>query len=95
MVRSAASTVSAGRGRLMISDDEEIERSRIEDRQKRPSKIKRAASEQLRRRKIIGEKLLKAKELNDARAYAEALRHGGVDDSSPEWKRAWDYFYDR
>jgi hypothetical protein len=56
---------------------------------------KRAASEQLRRRKIIGEKLLKAKLLNDARAYAEALRHGGIDDSSMEWKRAWDYFYDR
>jgi len=35
--------------------------------------------------------LLKAKLLNDARAYAEALRHGGID----EWKRAWDYFYDR
>jgi hypothetical protein len=75
----------------MISDNEEIESSRIEDQRKRPSRIKRAASEQLRRRKIIGEKLLKAKLLNDARAYAEALRHGGID----EWKRAWDYFYDR
>ena len=79
----------------MISDHEEIESSRIEDQRKSPSRTKRAASEQLRRRKMIGEKLLKAKLLNDARAYAEVLRQGGISDSSMEWKRAWDYFYDR
>lgn len=80
----------------MVLKDDDIERSRIQDQAKRPSRIKRAAAEWTGiRRKIIGEKLLRAKQLNDARAYAEILRKAGIKEDSVEWKRAWDYFYDR
>lgn len=80
---------------MTVLDDDEIERSRSQDQTKRPSSAKRASAERIRRKKLLGEKLLKAKFLNDARAYAEVLRWGEIDDSSAEWKRAWNYFYDR
>lgn len=79
----------------MVLDDDEIERSRAQDQTRRPSRIKRASTERIKRRKVLGEKLLKAKLLNDARAYAEVLRWAEIGESSVEWKRAWDYFYDR
>ena len=85
----------SGGGRRMALSDDEIEKSRLEDQDRKPSKAKRDSAERRRRQKMVGEMLLKAKRLNDARAYAEALRFGNVHEDSVEWKRAWDYFYDR
>jgi hypothetical protein len=79
----------------MVLDDHEIESSRIEEQSGKRSKAKRDAADRQRRQKMIGEILLKAKKLNDARAYEEGLRFGKVSEGSEEWKRAWDYFYDR
>jgi hypothetical protein len=79
----------------MVFRDDEIDKSRVQDEIRQPSKIKSAAAERARRQKIIAGKLQEAKKLNDARAFAEVLRVGGIEHDSKEWKLAWKYFYDR
>jgi hypothetical protein len=78
----------------MTLKDDEIHRSRLQD-SKRPSKAKQEAADRADLQRRVSRALLRAKTANDARAYAEALRDGEIEESSPEWKRAWDYFYDR
>ena len=78
----------------MALDEGDIEKSRREE-QSKSSPAKVAAAEKRRRQKMIAKILFEAKRLNDARAYAEGLRAGNVLENSTEWKRAWDYFYDR
>jgi len=79
----------------MVFQDDDIETSRIQAEVRRPSKIKNVAAERAKRQKIIADKLREAKRLNDARAFAEALRVGGIEHDSKEWKLAWNYFYGR
>jgi hypothetical protein len=76
----------------MVSDDGDIEDSRISDQAKK-GPARRAAAEKLRRINIYAKAALKAKKANDARAFAEALRLGNVSENSQEWRDAWKYFY--
>lgn len=77
----------------MVLDDDEIEKSRMEDQSGRPSQAKRDAAELRRSRKIIAQKALRAKKANDARAYRENLRLLRIVEGSQEWKNAWKFFY--
>jgi hypothetical protein len=79
----------------MVFEDDEIETSRIQAEAKRPSKIKTDAAERTTRQKMIADKLREAKKLNDAPAFAKALRAGGIEHDSKAWTLAWKYFYDR
>lgn len=78
----------------MTFDEDDIRSGRTDD-QRLAGAEKRKAAERLRRQKKIATVLAEAKRLNDARAFAEGLRYGEIREGSAEWKRAWDYFYDR
>jgi len=78
----------------MVFDDDEIERSRIQE-QANTNKAKREAAERKQTRNALSRSALRAKKAKDARAFAMQLRLANVRENSPEWKKAWDYFYDR
>jgi hypothetical protein len=78
----------------MTSDEKEISEVRRQE-QAGLSANKREAQEKRRQMGIFMEKARKAKRTNEPRAFEEALRGANVSENSPEWKRAWDYFYDR
>ena len=77
----------------MVLDDDQIERSRIEDARRSPSRARREAAEEQRNRKAISHAAAKAKKAKDSRAYGECLRLLRIAEDSPEWKNAWDFFY--
>lgn len=72
--------------------DEEIEQVRPQEQTLR-SAAKREAIEKRRILKLFSEKALKAKEAKDSRAYAGQLRFLKIREGSPEWKKAWEFFY--
>ncbi len=78
----------------MVLKDDEIEKSRTQD-QALTAAAKREAAEKKRLIRILTGSALKAKKSKDARAFAKQLKLGNVSENSPEWKKAWDYFYDR
>lgn len=70
----------------------EIEQVRAQE-QGLASAAKREAIEKRKILKLFSEKALKAKKARDARAYAEQLRFLKIREDSPEWKKAWEFFY--
>lgn len=78
----------------MVFNEDDINALR-EEQQSKTAPAKRSAAERKRRQNKIAKILIEAKKFNDARAYAEGLRLANVSENSPEWKRAWDYFYGR
>jgi hypothetical protein len=79
-----------------VSTDEtgEIEKSRREE-QALVSGAKRAAAERKESLKRFSTAALKAKKANDARAFGEQLRLLKIVEGSPEWTKAWKYFYSK
>ena len=79
----------------MTKDDretDEIEWARMEE-QGLASRAKREAAEKKRVLKRFSDAALKAKRAKDARAFTQQLRLANVDENSPEWEKAWKYFY--
>lgn len=77
---------------MAVDDREDIERSRTQE-QALAGAGKREAAERRRALKRFSVAALKAKKANDARAFAEQLRALEISEDSPEWKKAWEYFY--
>jgi len=74
------------------SEPDEIERARSQE-QKLAGKAKREAAERKRQLKLFSNAALRAIKAKDARAFTELLRYANVRENSPEWKKAWEYFY--
>jgi hypothetical protein len=78
----------------MVFNEDDINALR-EEEQSKAVPARRSAAERQRRQKRIANILAEVKRLNDARAFAEGLSLAKISENSPEWKRAWDYFYGR
>jgi hypothetical protein len=76
----------------MVIDDDEIEESREEAQRSRPSRIKREAAAERKRKQAFSKKACRALKFNDERAFGEQLRLANVREGSEEWRRAWKYF---
>jgi len=76
----------------MVFDDEEIQESRRRESAQKAA-AKEFAAEKRRTLKRFSAAALKTKKANDERAFAEQLRNLDVNENSPEWKKAWEYFY--
>lgn len=77
---------------MATGDTKEIERSGTQE-QALTGAAEREAAERRRALKRFSVAALKAKKANDARAFAEHLRILKISEDSPEWKKAWEYFY--
>jgi hypothetical protein len=71
---------------------DEIERTCAQE-QSLTGKPKREAAERKRLLKVFSQAALRAMKARDARAFTALLRHANVRENSPEWERAWKYFY--
>ena len=78
----------------MVSKDDEIDLSRLQD-QALAGQAKRDADERKRTLKLFSKKALQAIRAKDARAYAEQLRLLKISEDSEEWRNAWKLFYSR
>jgi hypothetical protein len=79
-------------GAPMVSKDDEIDVSRLQDHAL-AGHAKREAAERKRIFKIFSKKALQAIKAKDARAYAEQLRLLKISGDSEEWRNAWKFFY--
>jgi ribosomal protein S4 len=76
----------------MALDDDEIERSRVEE-QSRTGAAKREAAERKREHLKLARELDRAMKARDERGFSAALRRAGILDGSPHWINAWKAYH--
>jgi len=76
----------------MEQDDRDKEiRDLIADERARGRKAPTVVRERRLREFAAG--ATKAKQAKDARTFTELLKNAGIPENSPEWARAWKFFY--
>jgi hypothetical protein len=76
----------------MVFEDDDIERSRVEE-QSGFAKAKRDAAAKNRAIKLFGVKMKEAKRLKDRHGYERLLELQNVQRKSAAWNALWEYFY--